>query len=132
MIYLCCVKYSRASYIVHYFIIVVRHLFILFNFCFHPILLFIVHCSFIVHEEIFNSDPGLYSRYFNPVIQEPSPSTGKWPIMIIDIEGYTKPIFSMFVKQPEGETVTMNLFGFFYFLVFTHKINMIISTMYSP
>ncbi len=40
---------------------------LLFNFCFHSILLFIVHCSW---EKIFNSDPGLYSRYFDSVVCE--------------------------------------------------------------
>jgi hypothetical protein len=52
---------------------------LLFDFCFHLFLLlfslFIVHCSlFVVHEKIFNSDPGLYSRYFDPVSGYTSPS----------------------------------------------------------
>ncbi len=43
---------------------------LLFDLCFLSILLiFIVHCS-LFKEKSFNSDPGLYSRYFDP-IQEP-------------------------------------------------------------
>jgi hypothetical protein len=65
---LCCVKCSYASYIMQNFIIVVKLLFILFDFCFHPILLCFL---FIVPEEIFSSNPGLYSRHHDPIIQEP-------------------------------------------------------------
>ncbi len=42
---------------------------LLFDFCFHLILLlFIVH-SFVVQRKRFNSDPGLYSRYFDPAVK---------------------------------------------------------------
>jgi hypothetical protein len=75
-------------------------------------LLFIVRCS---KEKIFNSDPGLYSRYFDPavplyqkyhhhlcksinIIHQTAPSLSwyrsEWPITIIDIARYAKPIFS--------------------------------------
>jgi hypothetical protein len=43
---------------------------LLFDFCFHLILLFfIVHCPLFKRKR-FYSDPGLYSRYFDPVVQE--------------------------------------------------------------
>jgi hypothetical protein len=57
-----------------YFIVVQFSFEFLFVFCstfvfiqFFAFLLFIVHCS---KEKIFNSDPGLYSRYFDPVVRE--------------------------------------------------------------
>jgi hypothetical protein len=41
---------------------------LLFNFCFHSILL-LFHCSlFVMNKKIFYSDPGLYSRYFDPAV----------------------------------------------------------------
>jgi hypothetical protein len=51
---------------------------LLFGFCFIRFFcFFIVFCS-LVKEKRFNSDPGLYSRYFEPVVREvpavPSPS----------------------------------------------------------
>jgi hypothetical protein len=40
----------------------------LFNFCSHSILLLsFTHC-FVVQKKRFNSDPGLYSRYFDPAV----------------------------------------------------------------
>jgi hypothetical protein len=53
-------EFSRSSF--------VRLLFHLI-FCF-----FIVHCS-LFKRKIFDSDLGLYSRYFDPVVQEPSSSS---------------------------------------------------------
>jgi hypothetical protein len=41
---------------------------ILFDFCF-PFDSFAFHCSLFMRK-IFNSDPGLYSRYFDPVVRE--------------------------------------------------------------
>jgi hypothetical protein len=86
---------------------------VLFVFCFIRFFcFFIVHCS---REKIFNSDPGLYSRYFDSavplykkyhhhlcksinIIHQTAPTLSKYrsegPITIIDIPGYTKPIFS--------------------------------------
>ncbi len=61
------------------FIIVVRfilllfdfhlsYLRLLFDFCFHSILLlYTVHCL-LFKKKIFNSDPGLHSRYFDPAV----------------------------------------------------------------
>jgi hypothetical protein len=40
---------------------------LLFSFDSFAYSLFIVHCS---KEKRFNSDPGLYSRYFDPVVRE--------------------------------------------------------------
>ncbi len=86
---------------------------VLFVFCFIWFFcIFIVHCS---KEKIFNSDPGLYSSYFDSavplykkyrhhlcksinIIYQTAPTLSKHrskgPITIIDRLGYTKPIFS--------------------------------------
>jgi hypothetical protein len=60
-----------------YFIVVRFFIEFLFVFCstfdfiqFFAFSLFIVRCS---KEKIFNSDPGLYSRYFDPVVCEVPP-----------------------------------------------------------
>jgi hypothetical protein len=43
---------------------------LLFDFCF-SFDSFAFHCSlFVVQRKRFNSDPGLYSRYFDPVVRE--------------------------------------------------------------
>ncbi len=60
------------------FIIVVQFILLLFNFSFvfcstfvfiQFFCFFIVHCS-LLKEKRLNSDPGLYSRHFNPVVRE--------------------------------------------------------------
>jgi hypothetical protein len=67
-----CVLFYDCSLI--YFIFV-RLSFVFCSSCvqllFHLILLcsLIVHCSLFIRK-IFNSDPGLYSRYFDPVVRE--------------------------------------------------------------
>jgi hypothetical protein len=79
MIYLCCALCACASYIVYYFIIVdliilllfyfhLSFIKLLFDFCFsfNSFVRFDFHCSLFMRK-IFNSDPGLYSRYFDPV-----------------------------------------------------------------
>jgi hypothetical protein len=50
-------RYSSMSFID--FVLCSILIYLLFVFC------FIVHCS---KDKIFNSDPGLYSRYFDPVV----------------------------------------------------------------
>jgi hypothetical protein len=48
----------------------------------------------------------------------------EWPIMIIDIEGYTKPIFSK-TKLAEGETLliysSISILGSFYVALYAHR-----------
>ncbi len=53
-----------------YFIVVPISIWLLFDLCFHLILLFfIVHCS-LFKEKRCNSEPGLYSRHFDPIVHE--------------------------------------------------------------
>jgi hypothetical protein len=68
IIFMC--QLYRALFIIvaRYFIIVVHLFCSLFDFdsfAFHRSL-------FVVQRKRFNSDPGLYSRYFDPVVQEPA------------------------------------------------------------
>ncbi len=123
MIYLCCAQCSFASYIVYCYcccsIIHSSFVHLLFNFCLvNYFVLFNNHCSLFVGK-IFNSNPGLYSRYFDPIvpdtksiniIHQTAPSLSqyrsKWPITIIDIEGYTEPISSK-TKLAEDKTIKL-------------------------
>jgi hypothetical protein len=57
-----------------YFVVVRLFICLLFIFCstfvsFYYFVRFNVHCSLLIGK-IFNSDPGLYSRCFDPVVQE--------------------------------------------------------------
>ncbi len=73
---LCILLVSR--YVVYYLIIVIQFILLLFAYSFIFCSTFVSFdyfvrfnfSSFSVHEKIFNSDPELYSRYFNPVVQE--------------------------------------------------------------
>ncbi len=123
LIYLFCAQCSCASYIVQYFITVVRlilflvRLFrssfgrLLFSFNYFAFSLFIVPCpkkkDLIL---ILDCIPGilipLYMKYLFiiiyasqiNIIHQTAPTLSQyrseWPIMIIDIAGYTEPIFS--------------------------------------
>ncbi len=124
MIYLCCTQCSCASYIVQYFITVVRFLFVLcstfvsFNSC---SILLLQYSLFKEKDSILILDciPGiliqLYKKYpfkqyvkyllyhhhlcksINIIHQTTPPLSqygSEWPITIIDIAGYTEPIFS--------------------------------------
>ncbi len=119
---LCMCMCSCASYIMQYLLLFFCFCF-LFDFSFvfcstfvfiQFLYFFIVHCS-LFKEKSFNSDPGLYSRYFDPTVPlykkyrhhlcmsiniihqtalTLSQYRREWPITNIDIAGYTKPIFS--------------------------------------
>jgi hypothetical protein len=74
---LCIVLMCQLYRVVFYYccsiiFVVVRLLFdfvhLLFGFCFHSILL-LFHCSLLMRK-VFNSHPGLYSRYSDPVVRE--------------------------------------------------------------
>jgi hypothetical protein len=52
-----------------FILFVVRPLFILlFNFCYHLIILLFIYSLFMFKEKNIYSDPGLYSRYFDPAV----------------------------------------------------------------
>ncbi len=69
--YHCCSIYYCCLFI----LFVVRSVHLLFAFCSHSILLLFIYSLFMFKRKRFNSDPGLYSRYFDPVVQELSSSS---------------------------------------------------------
>jgi hypothetical protein len=113
------VNNARLPDILCIIVIVVRFIIhLLFNFCslfsFDYFVLLNFHCSLFIGK-IFNSDPGLYSRYFDPVthhhlsksmniIHQTALSLSyyrsEWPITIIDIEG----IYETNIRQDQAST----------------------------
>jgi hypothetical protein len=106
--------------IMYYFIIIVWLLFSLFDFVYTRFF----GSLLVIHKKIFSSNPGL--NYFDPVIQEPSPSmqvnehhTSDCTVFVLVLEGVAyydhrhRGIYEInilqVVKQAEGKTLTVYL-----------------------
>jgi hypothetical protein len=116
VVYYCCSIYFVAGrFSVKFYSSFVRLLFSFDSFAFH--------CSLFKEKDsilILDCIPGIStcctivqevpssSMQVNKHIHQISPSLSKyrseWPITVIDIVGYTRPIFFQVVKQAEGET----------------------------